>query len=403
MALLISILLSSMVFLFAYNKSSQDAAYFRELAQDNLESGLALFFYGGEDLPEDFARSLYGSDIDSVSVRSEEWGLFGIAHARGVHGPARAGRSFLFGAEAAGPFSETLFLSDNNRPLSVSGNTRIEGKVRIPQAGIRRAIVGRENYKGEKTLYGEMEKSTGQSCRVSYAASQDAAHILQGISKGMLPPGRDASGLKEMRGAWTEPTVAFASGSAVDLYEVDLRGHILLAAPEIRVHPSAKLDHVLLFASRITFLDGFEGRVQAFATDSLVTGTDCHLHYPSVLLLAHPEGKGLLHLRPGTILEGMAINDPAFIGQPAVKAGGTRIDSAATVYGNVYAIFNLDLQGEVIGHTFTHNFRLQTPGSVYENHLLHARLGRTGLSETYAMGLVQERPGPYAAIESLSP
>lgn len=400
--LLIGTLLSGMVLLFGMGKEAGNHLWFKEIARDNMESGIQLALH--TDLQDQQGFQLFDSPLDSAYVKRETWGLYGLAHAEGTHGPAREKGIFLYGAAPENQFTSALFLFDLSKALHVAGNTRLEGDLVLPQAGIRRGMVGNQGFTLSSLHQGSVSKSTNARCKMDYSQVNYIREYLRQLSMDFLPQASDEMGRQDsMHGNWGKAPTILSSTSPLTLSDLSLSGKIMVIAPEIWVTKSAQLDQVILLGRSIFIEDEFEGRIQAFATDTIETGLNCKFNYPSVLLVSHPEGNSRLVLGGGSELEGMLIHDAAFIGDRPLKKGYTLVDTATSIYGNVYVPFNLDLKGKVCGNTTTYGFQLKTPGSVYENYLLNAHLTRQGLSDNYAMGLVQPGFPDPIIVEELQP
>jgi|GEM_PF-3740536 len=400
--LLIGTLLSGMVLLFGMGKQAGNQLWFQEIARDNMESGIQLALHQTSAAKAQF--SLFDSPLDSAYTQRESWGLYGLVHATGIHGPAREQGIYLYGSRPEAHFKTTLFLSDLSKSLHVAGETRLEGELLLPQAGLRRGMVGNQGYVLPELHQGKVSKSTNARCQMDYSQAGEIATLMVELAQGFVPPtSQRGTTFDSIHSPWSQPATVLSSTTPLTLSDCSLSGKVIVISPEIWVTQSARLDQVILVGQSIFIEDEFEGRVQAFATDTLETGLNCRFSYPSVLLTSHPEGDSRLVLGGGSELEGMVIHDANFIGDRPLKKGYTLLDTATTVFGNVYVPFHLDLKGTVRGHTATYNFQLKTPGSVYENYLLDAHLTREGLSDDYAMGLVQPGAAPPIIIEALTP
>lgn len=401
--LLVSLVLGGMVLLFGVGRVERDMAYFRELAEDNARSGMLLALYGDEDLFGTRAESLWGSEVDSFYSAVIPWGVYGVLNVEGVHGRARARQSALFGSVPKGVFEGTLYLKDRGRALALSGRTLLRGTCWLPEAGVERGFVGKTAFQGESLHIGEKRWSKNQvvelddECVLS-AKTQLQWHFVQGFKSGEgLRAGMD------LNRAWYEETEWIYSSTELIVAHCRLSGNVILAAPTVWLDSSSQVNHVQVYAHQVYVGEGFKGRVQIFATDSIYLKEGSHLEYPSALVLSHPENHSYLQMDTLAVVEGMVIHDGAFIGETAIKGGYSLISPGAEVYGCLYVPYNLDLKGGVHGTVVTENFLLRTPSAVYENYLLDAVLTREGLSETFAMGNLFGREARFRFIQRVEP
>jgi hypothetical protein len=166
--LLVAMVLTAMVLLHGYSKIASNHIYFQELAQDNLVSGKNLILYGRDPAFGKYAGTLFESPIDSYVVEMRPWGMYGILSSEGVHGPARARETILFGQRPQETFAANLFLDDRNHPLQLAGHTHLQGTLYVPAAGLRPGIVGRTSFEGASLYQGTKHLSKSSSSTPDY-------------------------------------------------------------------------------------------------------------------------------------------------------------------------------------------------------------------------------------------
>jgi cytoskeletal protein CcmA (bactofilin family) len=185
------------------------------------------------------------------------------------------------------------------------------------------------------------------------------------------------------------PTLELRSSTPLLLKDIALCGNIVITAPQVQIGKDARLQDILIFAQDIRVESGFEGRIQMFATDSIVVEQSCSLLYPSTAVLASSDELGAILIGADSQLEGLVLADATLMDPRAKNQSYTQIAPKAEVIGTVIVPENLDLQGTVTGTVRTGKFRLITGGGVYENYLLDATIQHEGLSSQYAMPLLQ--------------
>jgi cytoskeletal protein CcmA (bactofilin family) len=395
--LLVSMLLASLVLLHAYTRVATDTSYFQEIARDNLESGRNLVLFGKGSRFGEWREPLFDSGLDSFAVNCRPWGLFGVMVAEGMHGPWKESETVLFGMRPEEEFKASLFLKDRNRPLTLAGDTKLKGPLYIPESGIRRGYVGRDGYVGTDLYTGEKFSSAGKEITADYDNLMETREWLKATWESRWGESDLAD---SMVASWSGNPLEIRSGRPVVLAQ-RIQGQVIVMAPEIVVSSEAQIEGALLFARYIKIETGFRGNLQAFATDTLEVEEEVHLSYPSILLVANPDGQGNLVLGKNSTLEGMMVNDNAFLGGKEDAGSYTLIAAGAEVTGTVYVPHNLDVQGSIVGHTITGNFILRTPSSVYENHLYNARIGQEGLHPRYGMGLLVADPAEFIILKYL--
>ncbi len=397
--LLVAMLLSAMVLLYSYAKLGSDVIYYHELAHDNLQSGKNLILYGADPNFGAFSGSLFDTSIDSYYVTMAPWGVYGILHSTGVHGPARAQESILFGQVPEATFTASLFLQDRNRPLNLAGKTTIEGLIYLPEAGLRRGIVGRAGFQGATLHQGQQRLSKNETSAPDYRLCTDITARLQQLDRQHISGNWRGRPGDAIVGKWTSPSLELRANGPIDLSDIALTGNIVVTAPKVYIAKDAQLQDILIFANEIHVQSGFQGRLQMFATDSIYIEPQCQLQYPSAAVLASTEEWGALILGEASTLHGLLMADASLIDPKAKNLSYTLIAAQAEVVGTVIVAENLDLKGTVTGHVNTGKFRLVTAATLYENYLLDATIQHEGLSPQYAMPLLQ--PGNPQCLEIL--
>src|SRR5690606_24912306 len=271
-------------------------------------------------------------------------------------------RTFLMGKVPMPDEQFALYLADEHLPLSVSCHTFIRGDVFLPEAGTRKSYIENEAYAYEEVIHDGAIVTSNTSL-----PSPDTAII-----------GRLNNYLKQ-------------TSSLADSVRIDgLPGtgnQLVVANRVITVTAEAKLDNVLLFAPHIRFEPGFHGRLQAFARDSLVVGSDCTFEYPSALgLITIPADSLIIEFQPYLRMDSASVlNGVVFTYFPGSELLAKLVlAKETTVHGQVYADGLLELQGRVDGTTLCRRFILQTPSSLYDNFILGGIMDVTAQSPHYA-------------------
>jgi hypothetical protein len=399
--MLIGMVLGAMVLLAGYAQLENKAQYFKELAQDNLESGKNLVLYGKEVFPGHSEGMLFSSVIDSYKVDVEAWGLWGLMNAEGVHGQARANRSFLFGAIPEGVFDAQLFLEDRDRALSVAGNSELKGKLYLPEAGLKRGYVGREGFTGKHLHEGDVKPSRSQEWKMDGPWSKAIKEEVQAFAQAGAIGNWQAQTGEHVEGDWRKPAMRLLGGNQLFLDQVHIGGKTMVFAQELILGANAKVDNAIFVARSIVMEPGFTGKGQFFAIESLVVDSGVHLQYPSVVALASGNTMDALVLRNTSKVEGLVWSDGSITQTEVHDQSMITIEPRAEVFGHVIVRDNLNLQGQVHGHVLTGKFRHQSSQAVHDNMLYQGRIGLEGRAQHYAMPLLPSKVRNFVEITAL--
>jgi hypothetical protein len=136
----------------------------------------------------------------------------------------------------------------------------------------------------------------------------------------------------------------------------------------------------------IIIASGFKGKIQLFATDSIIIQKNVTLEYPSSLVAAGIEKSySRIQIAEGSKIDGtvVAYADIAANGNVTVK-----LDKESEIYGTVYCAGKFEHLGKVFGSVYCDYFFLQTNQGYYENHILDAWIDPIALEPKFSTGTI---------------
>lgn len=87
-----------------------------------------------------------------------------------------------------------------------------------------------------------------------------------------------------------------------------------------------------------------------------------------------------IKISEGSVIEGICFG---FCTVTDLSKISISINENALVFGHVYSEGFVEIKGSVHGHVSCGNFRLRTPSSTYDNHLLNATIDFSKLSKKF--------------------
>ncbi|WP_443946640.1 hypothetical protein ACJVDH_05925 [Pedobacter sp. AW1-32] len=379
-AFFIAIISASVIMLAAHYRAS----YLKELRmarlQNNLKSGWNLLLT--DNATQSFLNNgidLYGDQTDSVYVSKKQWGLYDLATVKAFIQQDTLKQAGLLAVNTEQD-ALALYLSDEDRPLSVSGDTRIRGNVEVPKSGMRKSYVDGKPYTGDEMVFGK---------------TSDSKRQLKGLEDDFLKPlsayfeqgaGRlSAVNAKGIKNSFLDSTqiIRLAKGTVVD---AELEGNIIIQCDSaLTISKNAKLDQVMIFASTVKIESGFQGNCQVFAKDSIVVGNQVKLNYPSALVLISAEkliGQAKIVLGNTSTLEGVILSYEANRSSLQTQVD---IGEKSIVKGEIYCsgIIKMASDFTIQGKVSCNRFLLQRKGTLYENFLVDAKISRPARSKYY--------------------
>ncbi len=353
----------------------------RERLIRNADSAIQLLLASATETDTLQTSDLYGKGEDSVTVRKGNWGMFEVANVRAFSHRDTVHRTLMSGAVADSLWSAALYLLDQGRPITLAGSTLIKGTAYLPEAGPKRGWVDAKNYDKEKLVYGDIKKSSN---RMPSLREERLKRLTLQVDykKAAFQYTEDALQTDSLIAPFDRPCMQIGSkGKPLSIGNIILKGNILLVSDTlILVSAQAKLQNVLLSAPAIKFEAGFQGKVQAFATDSILTGENCQFQYPSSLVLLEmdsSENKPRLVLEKGSLLQGIAMVYVTFLDRSMATLA---VRKGAEVQGQIYSDGLMQMDGTLFGTLVCSKLLLSLPSGIYENHLLDCTIDRSKLS-----------------------
>lgn len=337
-------------------------------------------------LEYDTKTSLNLSEKESFTseVVLKHWGVYDVLWVKNSFKNEQREKIVMLGGYKKS--SPALYLIDNKKPLVVVGTTKIQGKVFLPERGVKSGYISGKSYYNSQLIYGDILQST------STLPALKNKQLLKQLSAGKNIPLFSTFGLSQKMNkfvSFENTSEIYKSHSSINLIDVQLTGNIYICSDTlIKVSNSAKLKDVILIAPSIEIGNGVTGSFQAFASDQIVIGNNCKLGYPSVLLLYENN-----MYKNGDIISKITISENTKLqGAVVYLSDETKnsyyaqinIEENVVVDGELYCDKNLDLKGLVNGSVYTNGFVAKQFGSVYQNHIYNGTINLYGLPKEYS-------------------
>lgn len=389
-ALLIGLLSSSLILFAFFSRTAIQQNSDIERLQLNTNSAMQLLLAAPDKVPFDNSTEidLFGEGKDKVTFQRKHWGAFEIAVSNAVAGKLSANRAAMIGALIHNDSKISLYLADEDKPLSLCGNTLIKGICYLPKAGVKRAYIEGQSFSGDKLIDGEVKESSSELPPINKAMIE---HNLAYLA-GQYNAGDSIAEFGKMQNSdkiiqpFSANTLLIHSKGKTILTNQNYSGNIIIASEEaVFIGSGSVLDNVIVYAPFIEVENNFAGSVQLFAGDSIFIGENTKLKYPSVAgLISSGSNDSKFLIKKGAEISGVVFayrekNDTKI---PFLFS----IEKDALIKGQVYSNGPVDLKGNIHGSIACEKFILSTPSSVYENHLLNVTIDYSLLSP-YFVGI----------------
>jgi len=386
-ALVIGLLCSSLVAVAYFYRLQYQKSNRYESLQNNLGSGINILLANSDtSFLNEKIFSLYGCNADSVSLQKISWGVFDIGVVKAFTQKDTLCKIFSIGNTVDSAKWAALYLSDKQRPLSVSGKTMIKGNAYIPKAGIKATYVDNESYEGDKDLIiGKVKNSNKELPELS----TDKLNYLESCFKQYKQGDSTLLNIDSITASFLLPTHVFSLGKKICMLKnIKIAGNIIIYSDTtLIIDSTATLNHIMVFAQSIIVKEGFKGNCQLFALDSIGVEKNCQFNYPSCLGILRLQVSNILTPQLIDIGENTIFNGLLFINkkvksnlQPLIQ-----LRKNVRIFGQIYVdgLLESDDGTEIDGSVFVDRFIYKTNITLYENYLVNVKLDASALSPYY--------------------
>jgi hypothetical protein len=384
-AFVIGLLCAFLILTGYYYKVQYQQKFRDDQLATNSGSGVNLLLTDeGDNYLDEKSVSLFGMENDTVALKKMPWGIFDIGIVKAHIQQDTVYTVFSIANQIDSAKWAALYLVDEDRPLSVSGKTRIQGNAFLPQAGIKEAYVNNQAYQGDKRLViGNKKNSSKFFPELRKAGLQRLQQLFQQHGETNLTLSTDS-----VHNSFLLPTGSINFRRQPEsIRDIRLSGNIILFSDTtLFLEATASLTNVLVFAKKIVVQAGFQGACQLFATDTILVEKNCRFDYPSCMGVlqfgeqTHAAAK--ISIGEKTILKGLVFSYQE--NKKDLKAQ-IELDKDVKVFGQVFApgILAFNGKAEIFGSAFAGRFRYQSNYTLYENYLIDITLDAKGLSPYY--------------------
>lgn len=397
-AIVIALLLTAFILLVQTHKRFSVQKDFIVETIQNTNKGILYTLDNVIRLNDTTSIDLKDEDYKSLKVHCEFWGVFEKVISISKIKNNTIKKVAIIGGVQSKKDRLALYLQDNNKPLVLVKDTKINGLVYLPRQGVKPGTISGEFYYGSKLIYGESRIAQNLPQFFSEYNKQftDIEHIISNAKEGQFLDIKDSETYKN---SFFEPTKFMFSSSEIYLGNLSLIGNIIVQSKtKIVVDPSCVLKDVILIAPEIEIQNNVKGNFQVIASKNIVIGEHVELDYPSALVINKKqllqtdktdisEEQSKITVNSNTIVKGMIV----YIDASAIDNFKVQVElkDKASLFGEIYCNKNLELKGTVFGSVFTNNFIAKQSGSIYQNHIYNGSIIASELPQEY-VGLLFE-------------
>jgi len=393
-SLMIAVISISLLSVAFYYRLEHQKKVRQDRLQARLQSGAAILlsanYASAEGDRTAIGTDLYGDQQDSVILNQQHWGVFFVNTLSTQEQKDTLKQSFL--SARVYRDSAAIYLADEDRPLSLSGNTQITGDGQLPKSGLKQSYVDGKPYAGKELIKGRIINSTRDVPPVEEKWIEEILKHFEEVPGIKFNPG------DSLVNTFFSPTQIYQLGtSQPQLSGYKLKGNIILVSDTtITLGADLLLEDVQVYAPGIIVEDGFKGSCQLFARDSIVIGKNCVFDYPSFA--------GVFKAEDSKVQAKVSLGEDCRFSGILLSYEKKRSDlqtmisfaKGCLVKGEVFATGYIKMEAPltVWGKVYAKRFMMQRSSTLYENYLIDIVLNRKLLNKYYLSSPLFKRGKP---------
>ena len=389
-ALVIATLCSSMIVATYFYKLQQQRKFRFDRLENNLESGISIILSDSVYYPAEKIIDLYKNQEDTISIQKIPWGFYDLGVVKAHFQKDTLIKSFLIGSKQDSLKRWVIYLSDEERPLYVSGRTYLKGVAYLPKSGIKESYVEGISYEGdERLLIGQKQVSKETLPPLNI----NRLNFLEVNQSSFFNGDSSFNGISAISNSFLDQTRKFYFKNMIQIIrDISLKGNIILFSNNhITIDSTASLDNIIVFANSISIKSGFAGRVQMFAKETIIIEKHCVFKYPSAVGVI--KQKTSLNQQPRIALGDSSVFQGILFTYEKDKSDAqTLIDIGkdTRIEGEVFSRGMIRFKdGAVIHGSITANRVIyETNSTLFENYLVNTTINSELLSPYYLTSAV---------------
>jgi hypothetical protein len=401
MSIIIAMVCASLITVAYYYRVQNLKTDLRQRLSRNCQSALNYLLAQPDNFPPatQVMLDLYQQSNDSVAITRKQWGVYDVAIIQAFTGFHVSRKAAMLGVRLSPSSRFALYLCDEQKPLTIAGDTRLRGDCFLPKAGVKTTYINKIGYSGDQLVYGNISES---NLMLPELNAELVNNLKSLIIAPFSSPGymlRQEDFLADsMSHSFFEPETYYFHSYEPILIKNALRGNIIIHSDtRVVIDSWAALEDVLVIAPYIHVRNGFKGKMQAFASDTIIVESGCEFDYPSALGVVSEKENGFLHLDHRIKFNGLIFME----GSMDYHNRLLNIPESTVITGQVYANSMVDHKGQVWGSMACKMFRFKTPSINEENYLFHAVVDHTKLPSAYLGSVLLSQNGKREVLKWL--
>ncbi len=313
--------------------------------------------------------SVFENGISSF-IKKKRWGFYDVLISKTVFKNDTVKKTILIGETKSKEDDLALYVTDYDKPLKLSGETKVLGNLRVPNGRFEHAYINGQKGNTLK-ITGRQLHSKDRLPKIEKDIDIDVSGLprlsLNSIEMGAV-----------LSNSFDKVTKVINLSDVEKVKNITCKGNIILySVNTLEIDGSTKLNDVVIMAPVVKINSGFVGNAQIVANHKVIMEEKSFLMYPSSIYVKNDGDMVSVEIKKKSKLIGGVVIDGDMYSDSLDRK--LYIDEDALVVGNVYCYGSTQLKGHVVGSIYTDRFFLKTDASNYENVILNGTVDSKSL------------------------
>jgi cytoskeletal protein CcmA (bactofilin family) len=279
------------------------------------------------------------------------------------------------------PDQPVLYVADHGQPILIAGKTRIVGSISVPNGKVERGNIGGKHFRGR------LPNSINASHSSAHIPVWAELHRRVEQFTHRIDSVRIREDLQELPIYWQrfshlKSTQYFMVDGTFTLSDSISGNTVLYASDTLYVRHEAKVSGAVLCAPVIQVEQGFQGKGQFIAFESLTFGDRTQLDFPSIALI-YGSDESILKIGKDSNINGMVV----FLNRDSISSNldvnNIQLYTSSTITGLIWSEGKIGLKEKtkINGSIYGESFQYFDVMSTYDNYLYNIRIEPLDTSE----------------------
>lgn len=376
----------------AMSSRSNDLVLRKHVCRTNIRNAIVLalaepdLFKSGQTK----AFSLFDEFDDSVSVTRNFWGLYETIIASTKVQDQKLSQSVLANTFWDNADLPSLWIAPSQFRCKAGGSTIIEGKCKVPGGRFEKTTLNKVPFTGTVPVSSLIDNTDRIPELPDYLSRLKFEEIIS-----QLPPDCIMNNSEPFDGyrSFAEPCLVtyFAGNTMIEKGNIS-GNQIIICNGILALSEKVQMKDIIVIAQSILFENNFEGSLQSFARDSIITGDNCSFNYPSAFVIYsenNDNSPAKISLGADSKMSGTIL---CWSIRPTIRNHFiTVLSEKSRIDGNIFCNGYTEMNGVVEGHVITRNTMLHLAGGTHENTLFNCMITETEKNnEQYGLNLLSD-------------